>query len=75
MIIDEILITIDIFVTDSISKFENVPAEVSLEVENELYNSSFQNYKYAKRSGHATRQHRCDKVDHFIPRDLYFIRK
>ena len=67
---------VDIYSADLISEFEIVPDEVRLQAESEISNiTNTQNSSYAQRSGHSTRTHRCNKVDHYVPRHLTFITK
>jgi len=66
----------DFYNLDLISEFEIVPDEVRLQAESEISNiTNTQNSSYAQRSGHSTRTHRCNTVDHYVPRHLTFITK
>lgn len=59
---------------ETVARFEEIPNEVKLQVaHDELVFNTTQAYSYRQRSGHATTTHRCDTVDHQIPRQLTFI--
>ena len=58
---------------ESVSKHEKVPENVRIQVFNDLQTQNSGAYAYAKRSGRATKTHRCHIVDQQIPRHLTFI--
>ncbi|XP_065062838.1 uncharacterized protein LOC135689516 [Rhopilema esculentum] len=63
----------DFYNLKSVSRHEKVPENVKIQVFNELQTQNSGAYAYAKRSGSATKTHRCDIVDQQIPRHLTFI--